>query len=59
LDEPWLSFVTPGWPNDYDVDRRLLHSVEFTRATDAISDGVDVGEILRGEDVGGRGVARI
>jgi hypothetical protein len=62
----WLEYQTQNVhkeeenrPNDYDVDRRLLHSVEFTRATDAISDGVDVGEILRGEDVGGRGVARI
>jgi hypothetical protein len=54
-DEPWLSFVLPGWPECYDVNLRLLCSLEFTRSADAISDIVDVDKILRGDDVGGAG----
>jgi hypothetical protein len=40
-------------PEDYGTDRHRLRSLEFTRAIDTISDGVDVGEILRGNGVGG------
>jgi hypothetical protein len=54
-DEPWLSFVPPGWPEGYDMESRFLDSLEFTRAANAISDVVDVGEILRGGGVGGAG----
>lgn len=54
-DEPWLSFVLPGWPEGYGADLCRIRSLEFSRVADAISDGVDVGKILRGDGVGGAG----
>jgi hypothetical protein len=45
-DEPWLSFVPLGWPEGYDAERRCLNSLEFTTATNTITDRIDVDEIL-------------
>jgi hypothetical protein len=52
-DEPWLSFVPPGWLEGYDAECCGLDSLEFTTAMNAISDGVDVDEILRDSNGGG------
>jgi hypothetical protein len=52
--EPWPS-VLPGWPEGYDAECHRLDSLEFTTATNAISDGVDFDEILRVGGAGGAG----